>query len=97
VNGGKGCLTIATKAAGDNLGEVVAVCTDEEIMSGDAQANARLISAAPELLDAVRLCYTLIRRDGIRPDIIEGIALHERAEKAALAAIAKATGKELAA
>ena len=32
-------------------------------------------------------------RHGVRPDIIEGIALHDRADRAAYEAIAEATGR----
>ena len=53
-------------------------------------ANAKLMAAAPDLLAALKLCYALIRRDGTRPDIVEGIDLHNRADEAARLAIATA-------
>lgn len=52
----------------------------------EARANARLIAAAPELLEALKLCAVLVH-DGNRQG--------DAAIEAAHAAIAKATGGEV--
>ena len=59
----------------------------------EVAAHLRVMHAGQNLLAAVKLCHTLIRRDGVRPDIIEGIALHDRADRATSEAIAEATGR----
>ena len=56
-------------------GQVVAECDPVPEM----EANARLIAAAPELLEALQACVKLLREDGTTT-------------QRALAAIAKATG-----
>jgi hypothetical protein len=57
--------------------------------SDDEQnANARLIAAAPELLDALKDCIQLMKLD------LEGLAFVQPELKKAMAAIEKATGEQ---
>ncbi|HZX80492.1 MAG TPA: hypothetical protein VFE72_06035 [Lysobacter sp.] len=53
------------------------------------EANARLIAAAPDLLEALQKALPLLARDAHAPDLEWDIA-----ESAAFAAIAKATGEQ---
>ena len=77
----KGSWTAVVHAAG---GECIAVCSSG---SADNHANARLVAAAPELLEALQFCL-----DQMDPDrhTVERI---DKAMDRAYAAIAKAEGK----
>lgn len=65
---------------------------DQDFTSGEVQANARLIAAAPELLEALQAMT-----HGL-PDLLESIGYSDEEDMIgkALAAIAKATGAALA-
>lgn len=57
------------------------------VIDGDVQANACLIAASPELLEALRLCYDHCRLS--YPEVE-----HNNVGEAVRAAIAKATGSQ---
>lgn len=69
------------------LGEQVADCRMGLDVSDEQRANARLIAAAPELLNACR--YLLTKIDSLAPRLA-GLMEYEYAKQA----IAKATGQE---
>lgn len=78
----------------DFLAEVVVQMEDDDKWAEQLQANARLISAAPELLQALQ---SMLQWMPVYPagadGIVGGREAHAEAIKAARAAIAKATGK----
>ena len=63
---------------------------DDDVVRIDPSPNARLIAAAPELLEALRNCIEFIED----AQIVEA-QWHWEPVKQARAAIAKATGKEM--
>jgi hypothetical protein len=66
-------------------GPTLAFLPDERI--DIAEANAQLIAAAPELLEALKFCKSVIEANGMW-ELSEQMAVNH-----AVAAIAKATGK----
>ena len=85
---------MSVEAVADGQGiNLIAECNDPDgyRTSGEDQANARLISAAPDLLAALELLQSATKHyfrdfDHLHPAIGEPLAI-------AAAAIAKATGK----
>lgn len=75
-------------------GETIAACQINSIVTEDTQyefeaikeANARLIAAAPELLEALEHLLKVRTREGVKPQS------RDAAEAKSRAAIAKATG-----
>lgn len=64
---------------------------DEDLQADEQRANARLIAAAPELLEAVEYCRDLLMRYEINR--VNGEEIADEALKKLNAAIAKARGE----
>lgn len=76
----------------ENNAEMVADCTNLNLEVKERVANARLMAAAPELLDALRMLVSLVDHGSViidHSDRRETLRDHEKAR----AAIAKATGQ----
>jgi hypothetical protein len=68
--------------------ETIAVCPKQDVHAGSHTANARLISAAPDLLEALQnIVKSLAEQDD------EGLIEHAEPMQKARAAIRKATGE----
>lgn len=80
-----------TLGSGVELWGLAHVCTDDEM----GRANARLIAAAPTMLEALKACQSVLARL-TKPDMSESVqhawAACVEAETKARAAIAAATG-----
>lgn len=79
---------------GGHINEAVCIIPHDDITDAgyeEVKANARLIAAAPELLEALKLCKAELRYYPGDTNK-EGDALIDNAYNAAEAAIAKATG-----
>lgn len=79
---------------GEDASRILAMTNKSMGLSKEARANARLIAAAPELLEALIKCEAVmtVAVQCMGQEAEEGSAI-----QIARAAIAKATGKELAA
>ena len=69
---------------GTTVGQIASACSQEWMESGELEANAALIAAAPELLDAIRGLVDFIEIDEIK---INALALESARD-----AISKAEG-----
>jgi hypothetical protein len=82
--------SIYSKHADYTLAEIVAGMTD-----GECDANARLIAAAPELLEALRELHTIVNRAIHDGDwIVDGACDPDACMMRAEDLIAKATGEQ---
>lgn len=81
--------TSVQAAKGGEHAPLIASCTGSFGREG-AQANARLIAAAPELLEALSLCVVAIQDED--PEPLPGTVWHKPLERAR-AALAKARGE----
>jgi hypothetical protein len=61
--------------------------------SREVATHLKMMRAAPKLLEALQLCFSMIRTDGKRLDPFENHDIHRRCEQAAKAVIAEATGR----
>ncbi len=80
---------IGVYAGKDDEDDEAIICdvTDEDLkVDGENEANARLIAAAPDLLEALEIV-----QNGINGSLVHGIP--EKLERRIKAAIAKATGE----
>ncbi|MFE1817071.1 hypothetical protein [Metapseudomonas otitidis] len=83
--GPNGCYTVGTQGGLMTAMIAHSICEPDQVET--ANANARLIAAAPCLLEALQICVSQIRALCSADDVPDQ----------AIAAIAKATGKEHAA